>query len=217
MSRSRVTVMVLGGLLLALAGCGRGSSGRGVAVETPPASPQTTSASPSVAATHPPSRPTGRTSTPSPTGKPTTAAWSVAPRHVGSTLPGSSTVVALRAAHNAGGDDFDRLVIEFRGGVPGYDVRYVPEVRSPGRGEVVALPGRACLEVVLFRAVAHDQAGSSTLRTPRSGGGLPTVVQYRMTGDYEGYVHLGLGVSDRVGFRVLELANPPRLAIDLAG
>ncbi|CAO5238355.1 hypothetical protein FAGKG844_240040 [Frankia sp. AgKG'84/4] len=141
----------------------------------------------------------------------------MAPRRVESTMSGTSTVVAMRVSHHTDGASFDRLVIEFRGGVPGYDVRYVPEVRSPGQGEVVPLAGRACLEVVLFPAVSHDVAGSPTLRTPRTGGGLPTLVQYRLTGDYEGYVHLGLGVRDRVGFRVLTLSNPPRLAIDLAG
>ncbi|MEX5634240.1 hypothetical protein [Parafrankia sp. FMc2] len=74
-------------------------------------------------------------------------------------LPGSATVVGVRSGHNvAVGVAFDRLVIEFADQVPGYDMRYVPDVRSPN----------------------------------------------------------GLGVDDRVGFRVLELSNPPRLAIDLA-
>jgi hypothetical protein len=37
-----------------------------------------------------------------------------------------------------------------------------------------------------------------------------------MSGDYEGYVHYGLGVDDRVAFRVTELANPYRIALDIA-
>ncbi len=223
MSESRRIGVLLAGLLLVLTACGRGLSGEGTEVTAAPTSAQPTSAPSSVPGTHLPSRPPMGTRTPSPsaipspTGTAPPAAWPVAPRRVGSTMPGTSTVVAMRVSHHTDGAGFDRLVIEFRGDVPGYDVRYVPEVRSPGQGEVVPLPGRACLEVVLFPAVAHDVAGSLTLRTPRTGGGLPTLVQYRLTGDYEGYVHLGLGVRERVGFRVLALSNPPRLAIDLAG
>lgn len=225
MSRRRVMIEMFTGLVLVLSGCGHASSGSGVATTGTPTLPRTPSAS-SVPSTGLPSRPTTGTVAPSPTGRtaaPTVTGtvpaptWSVAPRRVASTMPGTSTVVALRVGHNTGGTSFDRVTIEFHGGVPGYDVRYVPQVRSPGEGRVVPLRGRACLEVVLSPAAAHDAAGTSTLRSPQSGGGLPTLVQYRVTGDFEGYVHLGLGIRERVAFRVLALSNPPRLAIDLAG
>lgn len=217
--RAGTLALAAGVLALGLAGCGgahdRGTAGS--AASTPPVT--TTAGTPSASVTARPTR--------SPSGGPATSArpsvtpnglvWSSEPRRVERALPGTATVVAVRGAHNmAGGLEFDRLVIEFRDHVPGYDVRYVADVRSPGEGAVVPLRGQAFLELVLFPAVAHNDAGTSTLTTPRTGGGLPALVQYRLTGDYEGYVHIGLGVDDRVGFRVLELSDPARLVVDLA-
>ncbi|MCK9901565.1 hypothetical protein CC117_12955 [Parafrankia colletiae] len=216
--------MFLTGVLLGLVSCGGGSDNRGsggggsAATASPAPSASRTSAPSTVPPSPAPSRTTaGPAPAPSPTDAPRPVVWSSEPRRVDRALPGSATVVGVRSGHNvAVGVAFDRLVIEFADQVPGYDVRYVPDVRSPGEGAVVALRGQAFMEVVLFSTVAHDEAGNPTLRTPSTGGGHPSLVQYRITGDYEGYVHLGLGVDDRVGFRVLELSNPPRLAIDLA-
>jgi len=207
MTRRLAPVALLAGSLLLLTGCG----GHGSTASTAPS--PTTARTPTIATTQSPTPVTAR----SPTVTPRADVWSSEPRRVERALPGTATVVAIRTGHNAAiGVTFDRLVIEFRDRVPGYDVRYVPEVRSAGQGAVVPLRGQAFLEVVLYPAVAHDTTGASTLFSPRVGGGLPALVQYRVAGDYEGYVHLGLGVDDRVGFQVHELANPPRLAIDIA-
>ncbi|EFC80417.1 hypothetical protein [Parafrankia sp. EUN1f] len=221
--------MLLTGVLLGLVSCGSGSDSRGsgggaptATVSPAPSASRTSTASPGPSSPGSVSpAPTRITAVPapapSPTDVPRPVVWSSEPRRADRVLPGSATVVGVRSGHNVdSGVAFDRLVIEFADQVPGYDVRYVPDVRSPGEGAVVALRGQAFMEVVLFPAVAHDEVGTPTLRTPSTGGGHPSLVQYRMSGDYEGYVHLGLGVDDRVGFRVLELSNPPRLAIDLA-
>jgi hypothetical protein len=111
---------------------------------------------------------------------------------------------------------YDRLVFEFTGGVPGYNIRYVSQIVSPGQGAVVPLRGQAFIEATFYPAAAHDEDGTLTLRTSGGGGGHPSLVQYRMTGDFEGYVHYGLGVDDRVAVRVTEFANPYRIALDIA-
>ena len=45
---------------------------------------------------------------------------------------------------------------------------------------------------------------------------LPTLLQIKSGGFFEGYAGYGLGLADRVGFRVLTLHNPDRIAIDVA-
>ncbi len=142
--------------------------------------------------------------------------WTSQPLRVVNSPATTPTLVAVRGAHHEdGGTAFDRLVFQFDGQLPGYDVRYVPEVRSPGEGAPVPLRGQAFMELVFSPAASHDDTGSSTLRTSSSGGGLPGLHEYRMAGDFEGYVHYGLGVDDVVGFRVTEFAQPSRIAVDI--
>jgi hypothetical protein len=137
---------------------------------------------------------------------------------VARTPPGQLRLVSLRSARTVDGPTaYDRLVLEFTGGLPGYTARYVDKVNRPGSGARLPLTGGAFFEVVAFPAAAHDDAGASTLRTPASGGGLTTLQTYAMAGDFEGYVHVGVGLAGTVGFRVLELHDPDRLAIDFAG
>ncbi|WP_154675073.1 AMIN-like domain-containing (lipo)protein [Parafrankia elaeagni] len=133
-----------------------------------------------------------------------------------SALP--AQLVSLRSARNTvDGAPFDRLVLEFRGGVPGYTAGYVDEVIRPGSGAPLPLEGAVRFEVVVTPAAMHDDTGNTTLTTPPTGGGLPTLTSYAVAGDFEGYVHLGIGLENRVGFRVVELRNPDRLVIDFAG
>lgn len=133
-----------------------------------------------------------------------------------SALP--AQLVSLRSARNTvDGAPFDRLVLEFRGGVPGYTAGYVDEVIRPGSGAPLPLEGAVRFEVVVTPAAMHDDAGNTTLTTPPTGGGLPALTSYAVAGDFEGYVHLGIGLENRAGFRVVELRNPDRLVIDFAG
>jgi hypothetical protein len=46
--------------------------------------------------------------------------------------------------------------------------------------------------------------------------GYPTLRQVRFGGAFEGHILAGLGLVDRVGFRVLRLSDPPRIAVDVA-
>lgn len=105
-------------------------------------------------------------------------------------------------------DAYDRTVFDFTGGTPGYRVEYGQLVQQ-GRGDVVPVAGAATLVVVLdgvaeVRDTAtHDPA-------------LPTLLQIKYGGAFEGYAGYGLGLTDRAGFRVLTLHNPDRIAVDVA-
>jgi hypothetical protein len=120
-------------------------------------------------------------------------------------------LVSVRTVEHKG---YDRVLFTFRGAVPGYQVRYVPEVADRA-GRALPLPGRAFLAVTFQPARAHDPAGASTVSTgtltPRS----PVLRQVRFAGDFEGRVSFGLGLAGRGGFRVSELRDPTRVAVDV--
>lgn len=70
------------------------------------------------------------------------------------------TLVAIRAAHHLG---FDRLVFEFRGGLPAqHSARYVTAVTADPSGKVVQVVGGARLLVRFFAATGHDSRGHLT-------------------------------------------------------
>jgi hypothetical protein len=72
--------------------------------------------------------------------------------------------------------------------------------------------------VVFQGAFAHDlDTGVPTYDTSRTlDPRLPTLRQIRFGGDFEGVVSAGLGLADRVGFRVFTLRNPARVVVDVA-
>jgi hypothetical protein len=111
-------------------------------------------------------------------------------------------------------DGYDRVLFTFKGSMPGYQVRYVPQVTDAG-GRRLALRGAAFVAVAFEPARARDPDGtasfSPTTITPSS----PVLRQVRFAGDFEGDVRFGLGVAGRGGFRVSELHNPTRVAVDL--
>jgi len=127
----------------------------------------------------------------------------------------SARLVSLRSAPNVeNGVRFDRLVLEFTGGLPGYRAQYVDQIVRPGSGAPLALRGQRICELVLTPAAAHDDQGASTLRTPPSGGDQPELMSYALAGDYEGNVHIGIGLAASADFRIVELTGPDRIAID---
>jgi hypothetical protein len=111
-------------------------------------------------------------------------------------------------------DGYDRVVFSFRGAAPGYQVRYVSQVTDQA-GRKLALDGQAFLAVVFEQARAHERAGRPTFATGDLDPGAPAVRQVRFAGDFEGQVSFGIGVADRGGFRVSELHDPSRVAVDV--
>jgi len=113
-------------------------------------------------------------------------------------------------------DGSDRVVFTFQGPAPGYRVRYVPKVTGQS-GRRLPVAGEAFLEVRFDPARAHDPAGRPTFAPGTLSPGSPVVRQVRFAGDFEGRVWFGIGLAGRGGFRVVELADPARVAIDVAG
>ncbi len=133
-----------------------------------------------------------------------------------------SPIVDVRAGVH---DCYDRLVVDMVGTVvPGYAVRYVDTVRQIASDEPIPLRGGAFLEVVVRAPAVDVDTGASTY--PRAGqselvdlGGFPTFRQVAWAGYQEGLTELGVGVRDRLPFRVFTLPGPGdrvRLVVDVA-
>jgi hypothetical protein len=132
----------------------------------------------------------------------------------------SRPLIDVRAGKHA---CYDRLVLEFRGPVNGYNVRYVKQVHQDGSGKPVHLAGRAALQVTVV-APAYDSNGKPTY-TPADPAhvvnvsGFQSFRQVAWAGSFEGYTTLGVGVRRALPFRVLVLAGPgkhSRIVVDVA-
>ena len=132
----------------------------------------------------------------------------------------SRPLVDVRAGRHA---CHDRLVLEFRGPVDGYSVRYVRQVFEDGSGRPVPLAGRARLQVTVV-APAYDAKGKPTF-APADRAHVVDVTGYAAfrqvawAGSYEGYTTLGVGVRRALPFRVLVLPGPgahTRVVVDVA-
>ncbi len=202
---------------LLLGGCGgsgsEGPSATPLASSSAPAVPSPSaggsSAGPSVAPSVAPS--VGATDGP----RGSARSWSSQPASGSPRQTTPVRLVSIRSAPNVdNGVRYERLVLEFADGAPGYQARYVRSVLRPGSGAPLPLAGQAAFEVVLTSAAAHDDGGTSTLRTPPDGHGQSGLISYAIAGDFEGTVHIGVGLARVSGFRVLQLTDPHRLAID---
>jgi hypothetical protein len=190
--------------------------GRSGGTHMPPSASQASPGS-TTAPVPEPSRGTG--TVPPASRAPVQPAWSTGPRVTAETDP-AAYLVAIRPGRHSG---YDRVVFEFRGRVPGYDIRYVDQVGEDPSDRPVPLRGRAFLHVVFRHASTIEQlsSGSPPYRTTYVGPsvitpGLGTLLQVKQAGDFEAYLSLGVGLADRTGFRVVTLTGPPRVAIDVA-
>lgn len=121
-------------------------------------------------------------------------------------------LVDVRAAHR---DDVDRVVFEFRGGLPEHQVGYVDRLFADGSGRRVRVAGRALLRVRFEPAQAHEDDGSSTAATRRVAFPLPNVMTAVRAGDFEAVTTYGLGLAKRTRVRVTTLQAPPRVVVEV--
>ena len=141
------------------------------------------------------------------------AVWDTTPVRVTHNVSPAPKVVDLRVGEHR---NFDRVVIDLDGRIPGHTVKYVRSLRYDGSGQAVPLRGRKFISVTLSPARAHNARGHSVYEGPR-------LRQYRMpvlrgvafTGDFEGRVSFGLALRNRSDFRVFELHAPNRIVIDV--
>jgi hypothetical protein len=138
--------------------------------------------------------------------------FSTQPRVVEHPPGGPGKLTTLRAGRHGG---YDRVVFQLDGSIPYYSVRYVPQVHLDGSGEPLRLRGAAFLEVVI-RAPTHDEHYRPVLTPTRLRPDFPALREVNAPASFEGQTTAGIGLAHRVGFRVLELANPTRIVIDLA-
>lgn len=127
------------------------------------------------------------------------------------TLP--PLLVSVRAASNAG---YDRVVWEFRGGLPAHrDASYVPRLLGDGSGLPMRIAGDAVLRVSMFDANAHNPDTGRPTAPSRLVVGLPNVIELVQSGDFEAHVSYGVGLAKRQTFRMFTLTNPSRVVLDV--
>lgn len=125
-------------------------------------------------------------------------------------------VAVLREVRSAEQQGFDRVVFEFDGSaVPGYRIGYEDRPAQCGSGEPVEVAGEARLQVQLVPAQAHTEAGAPTVEQRERRLDLPVLKELESTCDFEADVTWVLGLASRRPYRAQELANPPRLVIDV--
>ena len=121
------------------------------------------------------------------------------------------TLVAIRAAHHPG---YDRIVYEFRGGLPSSrHVAYVDELVGDPSGLPVRIAGRAILSVRFERAKAHDAGGSTV--PARKVYALPNIMTTVRAGDFEAVTTYGIGLAKKTSVHVFTLSRPSRVVIDI--
>jgi hypothetical protein len=186
--------------LAAVGGCGRGGGSAGPTPSVPAATATATAAT------------AGPSGTPEPVPTQPFGTGPVTVVH-SPPVPPVPVLLAIRsAAHPEGG--YDRIVFDFQGQLPGYQVRYVSQVVEDGSGRPVTVPGRHWLEITFRPAQAHTDAGSPTVTERARTLGYPMLKAYAIVGDFEAVVSVALGLDDAVGFRVAELAG--RVYVDVA-
>jgi hypothetical protein len=141
------------------------------------------------------------------------AVWDTAPVQVTRDVTPVPKTVNLRVGQHP---TYDRVVIDLRGPIPGYDLRYVRSLQYDGSGDQVPLRGARYIQIKLTPAVAHDARGHTVYQGPDlEQYAMPTLRGAAFIGDYEGTVSFGLSLSHLRDFRVFELHAPNRLVIDL--
>jgi hypothetical protein len=138
----------------------------------------------------------------------------------GSTSPTSAagTRARLTGFGHASQPGAERLVFDFQGGPPGYQVHYVSGhgVAKPS-GQLATVAGDAAIDVVFDPAMAHDDQGHPTVSGSQSTNiAEGSVVEAVLVEDFEGYVSFAVGVLGHPAFHVIVLSAPPRIAVDIA-
>jgi hypothetical protein len=129
--------------------------------------------------------------------------------------PGTSTLVAIRAAHHPEtSPPYDRVVFEFNGPVPLVNIEYVDELLGDGSGLLVSIAGTAIVRLIAQPAQAHTEQGQPTAPT-RVAYNLPIVKEVVGAGDFEGQVTYGIGLATKATTRVITLQAKSRIVIDL--
>lgn len=122
------------------------------------------------------------------------------------------TVVAVRTGHHPG---FDRLVLQFSGGLPtAVHAAWKSQILHPQTGLPVGIAGHAFAEVTATPAQGHSSSGHVTMLR-RITFALPNLTGLVVTEDFEAHVTLALGLQRHTALHVTRLTSPARLVIDV--
>jgi hypothetical protein len=123
----------------------------------------------------------------------------------------SSQVTGVRVASHES-DGYDRIVFDFSGGIPSYDVTRQASANfvQDASGQTVQLEGNAGLKLVL-RDADVASAASTSLKPA-----LASIREIRQVGNFERVVSYGIGLASAECMRVVTLSNPSRLVVDVA-
>lgn len=139
--------------------------------------------------------------------------WGSLPK-TGEPVHGAPMVAVRAGSHPC----WDRVVFEVEGEAAGYSIRYVPEVRDDGSGDVLPVPGGARLQVLIHHP-AYDEQGNPTLTGGVDVRGFPTLRSVVRGASFEGDTTFGVGVRAQLPFRVFTLDGPgsrSRIVLDVA-
>lgn len=118
-------------------------------------------------------------------------------------------------------DGYERIVFEFQGELPGYEVRYLDsEPAEDGSGDAVDVRGSEFLSVRIHPASGYRMTddGYETIYTgPKriTGAGAP-ILELVRTGDFEAQSTWTAGLDRQRPFVVSTLSSPPRIVVDVA-
>jgi hypothetical protein len=157
---------------------------------------------------------TKRPASPSPTEEP----FSGGREPVQVTATPSTDQARLKDVRAARHTTFDRFTLEFDIAPPGYKVEYAqPPIFADPSGQEVTIDGTAFLQITIQGAVANYlQTGGTTYTGPNElKPGLPSLVDAKLTGDFEAVLTWVLGLSEETDFRVTAVDGPARLVIDV--
>jgi hypothetical protein len=121
----------------------------------------------------------------------------------------TATLTNIRTGLNTG---FDRIVLDLSGPAPSTSFRQVDELIADGSGEIVWLTGAQFVAVTATPATAAGYTGSQKFRTRN----LRNVMAVAITGDFEGYLSVGIGTRTPPSYvHVFTLTAPTRVVIDI--
>ena len=128
------------------------------------------------------------------------------------TVPPVPVIAAVRIAQHPE-CRYDRIVLDIRGPMPGYMVRYVASAVADATGQVIALPGARYVVITLRPAQAHSDTGAPTIATGIHAPAYPALASWVLAGDVEGVVRIALGLSAPTSIRTGELSG--RIYVDV--
>ena len=131
----------------------------------------------------------------------------------------SGELIYVKKVTAAKHKDFDRVVFEFEKQLPNYRVEYLKSHFYDGEAERMRIrsAGNSFVQIeFLTIPTSEEQMKFTEAKGFRPKGRLrmPTVQSVTDMGLFEGFYDFVIGVGSRQPFRVIELSNPARLAID---